>query len=299
MLLACSPAAARPRLLFGIGTEANSARGTTLAQTSPIGMLTSWYNGPSDLTWMSGFMPGEVRRDYAAGYAMHLVVYTGDPEVQLSTPYGPACGRAYPLSSGFLDDMRTLAGIFAGSGPLYVTLFTEFETYPCKDNAWAADAPTTNYYLSLKDQYRAAMAIFHQVAPRSRVSLGWGGWQAGYDDPGIGGGRSMFEHFADVMDASDFQSFQAMGKRNARDILAMTRILDGYGSGDVMLAHYKPTSQAAFGVDIRKILTPTYLSTVTAYGLFAFSFMDNTYLAADPAMLQFTSEAIWRYGMRP
>src|SRR5690348_15083920 len=96
-------AATIPQLMFGMGTEADGARTTPLATQAPVKMLTSWYNGPGDLNWMSGWQNGEIPSDYAAGYAMHLVVYSGQPHVNLSTPYGPACGQAYPLSSGFLS----------------------------------------------------------------------------------------------------------------------------------------------------------------------------------------------------
>jgi hypothetical protein len=143
--------------------------------------------------------------------------------------------------------MRQLAQTFAGTAggpPLYVTLFTEFQTYPCKDNAFNADAQTTAYYRALKDRYMETLAIFHQLAPNARVSLGWGGWQARFDDPKTGAGRSMFAAFADVMRASDFQSFQAMqSDSNVEDVRAMVRTLGVYGP--VMLAHYKPDKQLA------------------------------------------------------
>ena len=292
-----------PKLLFGIGPEADFARRTELAQGSPVRMLTSWFNRREDLNWMSGWRTSEIPRDYAAGYAMHLIVWAGDAEGRLSTRYGPACGRAYPLSSGFLDDMRKLAHIFAGrraGPPLYVTLFTEFQTYPCRDNAWAPDAATVNYYRALKDQYLSAVAIFHRRARNSRVSLGWGGWQTRWNAPGIGGGRSIFRHFGDVMRASDFQSFQAMeGKSNAADVLRMTRVLGRYGR--VLLAHYKPDggSQVTFDSDVTKMLTDSYLREATRRGLFAFSFMDDKYLVADPGISQFVRKAIARYGRKP
>jgi hypothetical protein len=265
-------------------------------------MLTSWFNGPDDLDWMSAWTAGEIRRDYAAGYAMHLIVWTNDAEGPVSTRYGPACGRTYPLSSGFLDDMGKLARIWAGrrSGPpLYVTLFTEFQTFPCHDNAWAPDPATTNYYRALKDQYRSALAIFHRRARNSRVSLGWGGWQTRWDDRGIGGGRSLFRHFGDVMRASDFQSFQAMqGNGNVSDVLRMTRVLGRYGR--VLLAHYKPTggSQATFNSDVSTMLTDSYLRRATRLGLFGLSFMDDDFLDADPGIFQFVTKAITRYGRR-
>jgi hypothetical protein len=287
-------------VLFGIGTEADKAEQTALVRQAPVRLLTSWYNGPNDLSWMSGWRTGTVPRAYAAGFALHLIVWTGDAETTLSTAYGPACGRGYPLSSGFLGDMRQLAQVFAGAAtgpPLYITLFSEFQTYPCVDNEWSPDAATTNYYRALKAQYLAAYAIFHQYAPNARVSLGWGGWQASWDSPANGGGRSMFGYFADVMRASDFQSFQAMADQsNVQNIRDMVSILGGYGP--VMLAHYKPDngSQTTFDADVRAIFTDAFMSEQVRAGLFAVSFMDDTNMSASQSTLDFVSASVSRYG---
>jgi hypothetical protein len=67
--------------------------------------------------------------------------------------------------------MMKLAQIFNGKGPLYVSLFAAFQTYACVNNQWVG---SENYWRALKDQYRAAHAIFHHYAPNSRVSLCWG-----------------------------------------------------------------------------------------------------------------------------
>lgn len=298
---AASPAArpAGPRLLFGIGPEADQARASPLARQAPVRMLTSWYNGPGDLAWMAGWRSGVVPRAYAAGYSLHLIVFSGDAEGPLTTRHGQACGRAYPLSGRFPDDMRRLARTFAGpaGGPrLYVSLFTEFQTYPCHDNAWRAEPAATAYYRALKDRYLATQAIFHQLAPNARVSLSWGGWQARWDDPATGAGRSLFRHFADVLRASDFQSFQAMATdSNTGDIQAMVRVLGAYGP--VMLAHYKPDngSGAVFAADLRAILTDRYLADVTRHGLFAMSFMDGANLAASAELHGFVRGAVRRF----
>jgi hypothetical protein len=292
--------AAGPRLLFGMGTEADAAIRSALVKQAPVRMLTSWYNGPKDLTWMTRWKTGTVRQAYAAGFALHLIVFSDDPEVALTTSHGPACGRAYPVSSQFASDMTALATTFGGRSngpPLYVTLFTEFQTYPCRDNGYSADQLATNYYLALKDQFRAAHAVFHQHAPNARVSLGWGGWQAKFDDPGRAGGRSMFEHFADVMRLSEFQSFQAMdSESNTAAIRAMVRTLGGYGP--VMLAHYQ-SDGAAYAADVRAILTDAYLGEVTRDGLFAISFMDHDRLSASASTFQFVRAAVQRYGRAP
>jgi hypothetical protein len=297
---ATTDAPSGPRLLFGMGPEADIARRTPLVKQAPVRMLTNWYNGPGDLDWMATWRRGEVPRAYAAGYSLHLVVYTGDAEGPMATEHGQACGRHYPLSGRFLDDMRRLARIFAGrsGGPrLYVSLFTEFQTYPCSDNAWSADPAATAYYRALKDRYLATQTIFHQLAPNSRVSLSWGGWQARWDDRATGAGRSLFRHFADVLRASDFQSFQAMATdTNTADIRAMVRTLGAYGP--VMLAHYKPDngSGAVFAADLRAVLTDRYLAEVTRNGLFAMSFMDGSNLAASSELYGFVRKSVRRYG---
>nr|MDQ2999017.1 hypothetical protein [Chloroflexota bacterium] len=209
------------------------------------------------------------------------------------------CGRPYPLSAGFLDDMRALAQTFSGSaaGPaLYVTLFTEFQTYACTDNAWNPNAPTNAYYRALKDRYRETLAVFHQHAPNANVALGWGGWQTRWDDPAQGAGRSMFQYFDDVMRVSDFQSFQAMqSDANIEDVRAMVKRLGSYGP--VLLAHYKPDngSQATFERDLRAMLTDASLTELTHDGLFAWSFMDETNLDASASIFQFTKQAIQHY----
>jgi hypothetical protein len=262
-------------------------------------MLSSWYNGPGDLNWMSGWRTTLVPQAYAAGYALHVIVWTGDPEVSVPTRYGTACGRSYPLSAGFVSDMARLADIFAGNGsrPVYFTLFTEFQTYPCTDDAWNPNPETLNYYKALKDQYLAAASTIRVHAPNAKVSLGWGGWQTRWDSPATGGGRSMFQYFADVMRASDFQSFQAMqSDTNVQDVRNMTAVLGQYGP--VMLAHYKPDngSQATFDADMAAMMTPSYLSEVNHLGLFAMSFMDSVNLSASESTYQVVAAAIRNYG---
>jgi hypothetical protein len=199
--------------------------------------------------------------------------------------------------------MQQLAQTYAGDRngpPLYVTLFTEFQTYACTDNAWNPNAETIAYYRALKDRYMEALAVFHQHAPNAKVSLGWGGWQTRFDNPSTGAGRSMFQYFDDVMRASDFQSFQAMqSDGNVEDVRAMTHLLGAYGP--VMLAHYKPDNSSAstFEQDLRTMLTDTYLADVTTAGLFAWSFMDSKNLDGSASVYQLVKDAIGRYGIGP
>ncbi len=287
-----------PKLLFGLGSEAGTAAASPLVKVAPVRILSSWFNGHGDLSWMTGWSSSLIPAQYAVGRALHLIVYaSGNATTTTQTKYGPACGRPYPLTALFQSDMAALAKIWAGTAkgpPLYVTMFTEFQTYACHQGAWLPDQA---YWSALKDAYTRAEVTFHRYAPNAKVSLGWGGWQERWDDPSTGGGRSMLQHFADVMGASDFQSFQAMeSDTNVADVLAMTRALHAWGP--VMLAHYKPDngSQATFDADTSAMLTDAYLRQATAAGLFAWSFMDQVNMNANPADYTRIRDAVRRYG---
>lgn len=301
-----SNAAARPTLLFGIGTSADTAQATPLARQALVRMLTTRYTGPGDLARLAEWHTGVVPQAYNAGYALHLIVYAGDATTAVSTntvttKYGTACGRPYPLSIGFLSDMQQLAEIFAGAAhgpPLYITLFSDFQTYPCVAGAWSPNAATTNYYRALKDQFTAAEAIFHANAPNARVSLGWDARQARTDDPAVGAGRSLFAHFADLMEASDFESLEAtQNNENAADIAATVRILGGYGP--VMVAQYKPGdgSQTTYDADMETLFGPDgSVPQLVGEGLFAFSFSDDAQMNASATTYQLAENAVKRYG---
>jgi hypothetical protein len=291
-------AASGPQVVFGMGTEASGARTASLVTQAPVKILTSWYNGSSDLNWMSGWQTTEVPRDYAAGYALQLIVYAGgSPSGNMNTAYGPACGRTYPLSSGFLSDMTRLAQIFNGSGRLYVSMFAEFQTYACQNNQWSG---SSNYWRALKDQYRAALAIFHRYAPNSRVSLCWGGWQASWNGPSTGAGLSLFPYFADVMSISDYQSFQAMNtSSNVAEIQQMTSVLHQWGR--VMVAYYQPNnnSQSVFDADMYSMLNSSFLGQETANGLFAFCFMNSSLINSWSPVFGLVKSAVQNYGGGP
>ncbi|MBC7707676.1 hypothetical protein H7Y63_00435 [Polaromonas sp.] len=278
--------------LLGIGSELDGAVKSRLFNEAPINLLTSWFNSPNDLTFMRGFQNKEVPAAYASGRSLHLVVWTGSAESEVTTKYGKACGRTYPFSASFADDMKQLANIYRGSGTLYVSMFTEFQTYPCQDNNWLGNE---NYYLALQDQYRLAQQIFKAEAPNARLALSWGGWQASYDDPARGGGRSLFSHFADVMNNSDFQSFQAMDSTsNIQPIKDMTRQLHGYGNGAVLLAHYKPDnrSQVTWTNDITGLFGPDVMAGLQQNGLFGLSFMDEANMNATESAFQLAKQFV-------
>ena len=236
-------------------------------------MYSSWYNGSGDLGWMSywhtsGFIQNNI---YGTGRAAHLIIWSDLPNAT-----SPVCGRPYPVSEQILSDMQELAFYWAGSAsdpPLYVTLFTEFQTYPCVEDQWAG---AEDYYTLLKQRMLQIRDIFHENAPNAKVSIGWGGWQMRWDDPANGGGSSLLPYFADVMAQMDFQSTQLMGgDTNVNDATRMVTALGAYGP--VMVAHYKPenTSLTTFAADVSEIMGSAFLTNLIEHGLFAWSFMDQ------------------------
>lgn len=279
--------------MFGVGTELDQAMNHRVTKEAPVKLLTSWYNGSKDLGFMSNWRNNLVPKAYASGYSLHLIIYSNDAEQNLNTSYGPACGRPYPVSKQFLSDMEQLAQSFSG-GKLYISMFTELQTYPCSDNTWSGGQ---NYYRTLKDQYTAAMNIFHKSVPGSQVSLSWGGWQTNWDDVDQGGGRSLFKYFEDVMNASDFQSFQVMANSGNLDIITnMSRALSPYNGG-IMISHYKPDNgnQATFNADMQNIFTPENIAILQQNGLFAFSFMDTNNMNSSESTYQNVKQIIQKY----
>jgi hypothetical protein len=289
-----SDAATPPKILFGIGTEAVDAIDTPLVKETPTKMLTSWYNGPNDLNWMDdSWHVNEIDDMYSKGYTHHIITYSNDSEGSFSSSKGQACGRQYPVSTQFVDDMGRLAEVYKGSGAAYFTLMTEFQDYSCQDNQWQG---SENYFNAMKASYLAAMQKIRQVNPNAKVSLGWGGWQTRFNNTSTGSGRALFPYFEDVMRQSQFQSFQAMqSDSNVNDIREMTKVLGAYGP--VMLAHYKPdnSSQSTFENDLKAIFTDSYLQEMTGYGLFAFSFMDAKNMSASGSIFSFIKDAVNKY----
>lgn len=283
-----------PKLIFGIGPEADVARDSALNKAVPLGMYSSWYNGPNDLQWMQLWKANFIPQIYASGRAVHLIIFSDIPE------NGSPCGRQYPISEQINGDMVKLAEIFAGKAsdkPLYVTLFTEFQTYPCQDNQWQG---SEEYYTRLQTKVREIQAIFKQYAPNAKVSLGWGGWQAKWDDPANGGGRSLFPHFDSLSRTLDFQSFQLMEREsNVNDSLAMAKILSAYGP--VMIAHHKPNGfyPDRFSQDITGIFTDSHMAQLTQNKVFAYSIMDDKEISSSQSIFNQVKTAIVKYGRMP
>lgn len=290
-----SPTKKDNKLMFGIGSQGGPAMNYRLVKEAPVKMLTSWYNGPSDLEWMAVQKNDAIKRIYAGGYTVHIVTWTDPITTNIQTSYGPACGVEYPVSTRILDDMKQLAQIWAGPKPIYVTLFTEFQTYTCTNNTWNGNE---NYYNALKDNFRKIKDIFHQNAPGSKVAISWGGWQSRYDDPTNKAGQSFFPYFDDIMRESDFSAFQAMeSDTNINEITDMVNRFSKFGK-PIMVSHYKPAnhSQGVFQNDMKWLFTDDALNQLTAKGLFAFSFMDEDMINQSDENYQLVKNGITKYG---
>lgn len=294
----------RPQLVFGVGDRVDTALDTELVRSAPAGMLTSWYTGPDDLDALLA-LGDTVSGAYADGYALHLIVASHDEDAEdtVRTERGTGCGRPYPVSERFLSDMHQLAATFAGkadSPPLFVTVYDGIQNYSCVDGAAIADLANATYLQALKDQYARARNVFHLEAPNALVSFGWAGTQTDTDEPKTGGGRSMFQHFRDVLGFSDFTSFFAVeADGNADRAAAMIKSLGEHGP--VMLACHQPPPSAApaFDEDVRAMLTGEYLSDAVGDGLFAMSFCDDATLEASADTYQFVVSAVETYGRLP
>lgn len=283
------------KVLFSIGSQAGPAMDYKLVKESPVHMLSSWYNGPSDLIWMREQQTDLIPRLYKHHYIVHLITWTDLPEENIDTPHGPACGRPYPVSKQVVEDMKQLAQIYNGNGPMYVTLFTEFPTFTCTDNNWVGNE---NYFETLKDNYKEIVKNFHQYAPQSKVAISWGGWLNRYDDKEHQGGLSLIPHFADVMQVSDFAAFQTMeSDSNVNDMIHMTQVLHSFGK-PVMISHYKPSSGSTevFNNDMRQLFTDSTMEKLTANGLFAFSFMDDEMINKNADSYNLVKNGIQKYG---
>jgi hypothetical protein len=291
--------APRPKILFGLGPDAIAARRSPLV-ASGIGMITTWYHKPEQLSQYEGWQADVIPQVYRSGRALHLVVATWEAGTSIRTRYGRACGQPYPLSAQFLMDMRRLARAFAGAAdgpPLYVSMFHGLQKLACANTGYLADPATTNYYLALKERYFEILQLFHEQAPNARVALNWDGWTASYDEPDIGAGRSMFQYFVEAMSVSDFQSFNAFESRgNAEDIRQMVNVLGAYGP--VMVAYFGPHEDPVdiYQADLRETFTPDALARLVADGLFAFSFRDDDLLRASPPTMTRAAQVVRDYG---
>jgi hypothetical protein len=257
----------RPRVLWGLGPGIAEAVEAPVYADAGMGMVTTWYNGPGDLEWIGGYArPSTISDLYGAGKAIELVVWLADHP-------------AYAVSQQFQRDIKTVVSALKGSGPhygpLYVVLFTEWETYS-SDPA---------YPHRLRAAYLAAATAVRAAYAGARVALGFGGYTWG----SWGGPDLTF--WSAAIAASDFTAVQQMqacdDERDGQSALvaqirSSVRQLGSYGK-PVMISHFKLWGEAtcqvrAFGRFARTVLTDASMGALTRDGLFAWNFMPDHYL---------------------
>jgi hypothetical protein len=260
-------AVAAPRVLWGIGDQLGPALGSRFYRDGMARMVTAWFNGPGDLDWMKQAEEPAVAKLYAAGDAVELVVWLADdPD--------------YAISDQFQADIRTLTRLHKGRdsyhGPLYVVLFSEFETYRGDDPAYQA---------KLMDAYRRAVVVIHDEYDRARVALGFGGytWDGTHD-------RDMTPYLDEIA-VSDFtavQQMQACDNRANGHSVAVAKVrssvrqLGSFGK-PVMISHFKLWGGAScqlstFEQFAKEMFTTASLGSLVRDGLFAWDFMADHYI---------------------
>lgn len=253
-----------PGLRFGMGDEISSALTNPTTSEFPVSMVTAWYNGPSDLSWMRGYADGPtIPKLYAHGQSLELVVYLAD-EPQ------------YAISPRFQRDIKTLTSIYKGRGTLYVVLFTEFETYSSQPS----------YFVQLRAAYLQAVKGIHAVDAQAKVALGFGGYDWSAATP-----TRDLSFWQPAIQASNFTAFQAMQADtsvvNGQSILVpeiedAVRQLGQYGK-PVMISHFEVWGTGSqtcqvFSTVAQTLLRPPELTTLEQEGLFAWGFMDDDYI---------------------
>lgn len=260
--------AGQPKILWGIGDEISNAEKTPIFNHTPVRMITSWYNGPADTAWMKNYLNrSTISNLYGKGYALELVVWLADEP-------------NYAISPDFQHDAALLARIFRGNGPnygpLYVVLFTEFETY----------SRDSTYFTKLEKSFVSARDTIRAVYPGARVALGFGG----YGWSGVKH-RNLKKWEINAIKKGDFIAVQEMHYASNLDIMISqvrnsVRQLGTYGK-PIMISHFKfswkkgePSSLPSdvFGRFVRKMLNWRMLDTLTSEGLFAWDFMNDHYI---------------------
>jgi hypothetical protein len=279
-----------PRILFGLGDEISAAVSAPLYRHGGVDMVTSWYNGPADLGWISGYAETDIISNlYGQGKALELVVWLADDP-------------SYAVSAQFQSDLAKLITVFKGNGPyygpLYVVLFTEFETYSSQPG----------YNLELRSAYLTAVRTIHAAYRQAYVALGFGGYDWSAANP-----ERDLSFWEPAIAASDFTAFQAMQDdtsvaRDGQNIVVpeiedAVRQLGGYGK-PVMISHFKLWGEpagvsSAFARVAATLLRRPELNKLWAEGLFAWDFMGDDYVNDPGPGLLSAESAIVRYAAGP
>lgn len=253
----------------GLGSGERRHLGASAEVTPPVQGYAIWFNRPADLSWISGYEADHSSVDaiYAAGKAVHLIVWPDPADSTCLSPYATGAGAGKLLD----DHLPRLVNAFKGAGTLWVTMFTEIETLGSYTQA------------ALVTAFVTAAATIRSLAPQARVGIGLGG----YDWPNTVGGTRVLTTYEPAFAVSDFLCTQMMqdGANVTSEFIPRWRNaiaqLGSYGK-PVMISHMKlwgtQTDQTnAWGTFQAACLTDDQLRTFTDQGLFAVNLMDDLY----------------------
>jgi hypothetical protein len=287
LLIPPAQASSVPKLIMGMGDEISGAEATPLYNQAPVNMVTSWYNNHGDLSWMTDSgEKAQIDQLYAEGKANELVVDLN------SQP-------CYAVSPQFQSDIASLTATFKGSGPLYIVLFTEFDTYNPSSNCRA------NYLAQIMSAYVSAVKVIHGVDPKAAVALGQGGYHwssSSHATTGLGPEKTAIED-------SQFVAVQAMQEctnegQLENEVRASVSQLSSFHK-PIMISYLKlwgngdgspyPCETSAMDRFEAGILNDTTMSKLTSEGLFALGFMNDRYVDTPGSALTTAVADVKRY----
>jgi hypothetical protein len=225
---------AQTKILWGYGNNFSGYSNSGLGQQTDLKIISHWYNGIIDHSWIFGYSPSAISGWYAQGYGIQLMVWLGPGAHANSMNYAAgdiitSNGKEYYFPS----DLERLITEFRGEGPvygpLYVVLFSELETY----------GSDTSYKNKLQQSYLNCVQLIHNICPWAEVGLGFGGY-------GWAGDRLStrdLSFWKPSIDASDFVCTQSMQSynnwtQNTYQIRSAVKQLGSYGK-PVMISHFE------------------------------------------------------------
>ncbi|MDR0547122.1 MAG: T9SS type A sorting domain-containing protein [Dysgonamonadaceae bacterium] len=225
---------AQTKILWGYGANFSGYAGSEMGKQSDLKILSHWYNGIIDRSWIFGYTSQTISNWYAQGYGIQLMVWLGPGAHSKSMDY--AAGDVITVNGEdywFQADLERLINVFRGSGPvygpLYVVLFSELETY-------GSDVAYKN---KLQKSYLDCVQLIHRLCPWAEVGLGFGGY--GWSGSQLSTRDLSF--WQPSINASDFVCTQSMQDyRNWREqpyqIRSAVKQLGSYGK-PVMISHFE------------------------------------------------------------
>lgn len=234
VLVAISSSMAQTKIQWGMGANFGGYANSELGKQTDLRILSHWYNGIIDHSWIFGYSPKTISDWYAKGYGIQLMVWLGPGAHSQSMAY--AAGDIITVNGKdyyFPADLERLIKVFGGSGPvygpLYVVLFSEVETY----------GSDTAYKNKLQKSYLDCVELIHKLCPWAKVGLGFGGY--GWD--GSKPSSRDLSFWEPSIDASDFVCTQSMQQydnweQQTYQIRSAVKQLGGYGK-PVMISHFE------------------------------------------------------------